>query len=203
MTTKKLLAIAALLVSANTAYAQTAARSDNTAFGTTSAEFLLLGAGARGAALGGSFAAIASDVTALYWNPGGLALMNNPGVAMSTTASTPELSSSAASTSAISTSSSTVSSRGKPSHSVSGASKAMQASSWRNVASSRQALRNPRSENCSARTTRTKLKAVVDFIVVMAGAPSGATSGCACGVDAAWRGGTCIKPMLNHTPTLK
>jgi hypothetical protein len=48
---------------------------DNTAFGTTSAEFLLLGAGARAAALGGSFAAVANDVTALYWNPAGLALM--------------------------------------------------------------------------------------------------------------------------------
>ena len=34
---------------------------DNTSYGTTSAEFLLLGAGARGTALGGSFAAIATD----------------------------------------------------------------------------------------------------------------------------------------------
>ncbi|MBI4503182.1 MAG: PorV/PorQ family protein [Gemmatimonadetes bacterium] len=48
---------------------------DNTGFGTKSAEFLLLGAGARGAALGGSFAAIANDASALYWNPAGLALM--------------------------------------------------------------------------------------------------------------------------------
>jgi hypothetical protein len=53
---------------------------DNTQFGTTSAEFLLLGAGARGAALGGSFSAVANDVTALYWNPGGLAMMERPGV---------------------------------------------------------------------------------------------------------------------------
>ena len=57
---------------------------DNTAFGTTTAEFLLLGAGARGAALGNNFAAIATDVTALYWNPAGVAEMTRPGLAIST-----------------------------------------------------------------------------------------------------------------------
>jgi len=77
-------ALMAALVAGSAAQAQTAARSDNTAFGTTSAEFLLLGAGARGAALGGSFAAIATDVTALYWNPGGLALIDHSGLTIST-----------------------------------------------------------------------------------------------------------------------
>lgn len=57
---------------------------DNTAFGTTSAEFLLLGAGARGAALGGSFAALANDVSAVYWNAAGLALMERPSLSLST-----------------------------------------------------------------------------------------------------------------------
>lgn len=57
---------------------------DNTAYGTTSAEFLLFGAGARGSALGGSFAAIANDVSALYYNPAGAALMARPGVMLST-----------------------------------------------------------------------------------------------------------------------
>ncbi|MBI4420304.1 MAG: PorV/PorQ family protein [Gemmatimonadetes bacterium] len=57
---------------------------DNTAIGTTSAEFLLLGAGARGAALGGSFAAVANDVTALYWNPAGVALMPRSQATLST-----------------------------------------------------------------------------------------------------------------------
>ena len=52
---------------------------DNTGFGTTSAEFLLLGAGARGTALGGAFAAIATDVSSLYYNPAGAALMERPG----------------------------------------------------------------------------------------------------------------------------
>ncbi|MDH3292059.1 MAG: PorV/PorQ family protein [Gemmatimonadota bacterium] len=56
---------------------------DNTAFGGSSAEFLLLGAGARGAALGSSFAAIATDATALYWNPAGVAEMARPGLSIS------------------------------------------------------------------------------------------------------------------------
>jgi len=57
---------------------------DNTAIGTTSAEFLMLGAGARGAALGGSYAALANDIDALYWNPAGLALMDRGGAMFST-----------------------------------------------------------------------------------------------------------------------
>ena len=51
---------------------------DNTAYGTTSAEFLLLGAGARGTALGGSYAAVATDASALYYNPAGAALGTRP-----------------------------------------------------------------------------------------------------------------------------
>lgn len=35
-------------------------------------EFLYLGAGSRGTAMGGAFAAIANDVSAIYWNPAGL-----------------------------------------------------------------------------------------------------------------------------------
>jgi hypothetical protein len=58
--------------------------SDNTGFGTTSAEFLLLGAGARGTALGGAFAAIATDVSSLYYNPAGAALMERPGLMIGT-----------------------------------------------------------------------------------------------------------------------
>src|SRR5215207_1573249 len=57
---------------------------DNTAYGTTSAEFLLLGAGARGTALGGSFAAIATDISALYYNPAGVALIERPGLTIGT-----------------------------------------------------------------------------------------------------------------------
>jgi hypothetical protein len=57
---------------------------DNTGFGTSSAEFLLLGAGARGMALGSAVAALTTDVTALYYNPGDLAQMSGPGVMVST-----------------------------------------------------------------------------------------------------------------------
>lgn len=56
---------------------------DNTAFGGASGEFLLLGAGARGAALGAAYAALSTDVTALYYNPAGLAQLPRPGVMVS------------------------------------------------------------------------------------------------------------------------
>jgi hypothetical protein len=55
------------------------ANQDNTSYGTTSAEFLLFGAGARGTALGGAFAAIATDVSSVYYNPGGTALVPRMG----------------------------------------------------------------------------------------------------------------------------
>ncbi len=57
---------------------------DNTGYGTTAAEFLLFGAGARGTALGTAFSAIASDVSALYYNPAGIALMPRAGAMVGT-----------------------------------------------------------------------------------------------------------------------
>lgn len=57
---------------------------NNVPFGGTSAEFLLLGAGARGTALGGAFAALADDISALYYNPAGAALIDRAGVMIST-----------------------------------------------------------------------------------------------------------------------
>jgi len=62
----------------------TETNSDNTPYGTTSAEFLLFGAGARGTALGDAFAAIATDVSSLYYNPGAAALIAGPGASFST-----------------------------------------------------------------------------------------------------------------------
>jgi hypothetical protein len=41
--------------------------------GTSAASFLKMGAGARAAAMGESFVAIANDATATYWNPAGVA----------------------------------------------------------------------------------------------------------------------------------
>ena len=63
---------------------QPVGQEDNTAYGTTAAEFLLLGAGARGTALGGSFAAIATDISALYYNPAGAALIEKAGITIGT-----------------------------------------------------------------------------------------------------------------------
>ena len=44
--------------------------------GRTSAPILVLGGGTRAAALGGAFAAVSGDVTSLFWNPSGLANMD-------------------------------------------------------------------------------------------------------------------------------
>jgi hypothetical protein len=57
---------------------------DNTGYGTAAGEFLLLGAGARGTALGGAFAALTTDVSAMYYNPAGLAQMPRPGATIGT-----------------------------------------------------------------------------------------------------------------------
>jgi hypothetical protein len=43
--------------------------------GTTAANFLKIGVGARASAMGGAFTALADDGTSLYWNPAGLAQM--------------------------------------------------------------------------------------------------------------------------------
>ncbi len=57
-----------------------------TKVGTTSAQFLKLGVGARPIALGGSFVAEASDLSTLYWNPAGLAGLSGSAVQLSHTA---------------------------------------------------------------------------------------------------------------------
>jgi opacity protein-like surface antigen len=41
--------------------------------GTTAAPFLKIGVGSRAIGMGGAFTATADDITAMYWNPGGLA----------------------------------------------------------------------------------------------------------------------------------
>ncbi len=75
---RRLSAIAVAMVIAVPATAQVAGSVDNTAYGGSSGEFLLLGAGARGAALGGAFAALSTDLTAMYYNPAGLAQLARP-----------------------------------------------------------------------------------------------------------------------------
>ncbi len=78
------LALVFLAATAEMATAQVAIDEENTNIGTASAEFLTLGAGARGMALGGSFSALVRDVEALYYNPAGLALMEGGVQAMVT-----------------------------------------------------------------------------------------------------------------------
>ncbi|MFQ5569812.1 MAG: PorV/PorQ family protein [Rhodothermales bacterium] len=56
-----------------------------TKVGTTSAQFLKIGIGARPIALGGTFVAEASDLSALYWNPAGLATLNGSSVQLAHT----------------------------------------------------------------------------------------------------------------------
>ncbi len=48
--------------------------------GTAGAQFLKIGVGARGPAMAGAFSAVASDASALYWNPAGVALVEKPEV---------------------------------------------------------------------------------------------------------------------------
>ena len=81
----RLVLLAALLGgTASGLVAQAGTDQDNTAYGTTSAEFLLLGAGARGTALGGAYIAITDGVDALYYNPAGTAFLARPAVMVGT-----------------------------------------------------------------------------------------------------------------------
>ncbi len=75
---------AVVLAAAMAAPAAAQSTQDNTAFGGASGEFLLLGAGARGVALGGGFAALTTDATAMYYNPAGLAQLARPSVEVGT-----------------------------------------------------------------------------------------------------------------------
>lgn len=47
------------------------------AAGTVGAEFLRMGAGARGMSMGEGFSSLVDDATALYWNPAALAMLEN------------------------------------------------------------------------------------------------------------------------------
>lgn len=52
------------------------------AAGTSGAQFLKMGAGARAAALADAYSAVANDVTAAYWNPSGLAQLTQTELAV-------------------------------------------------------------------------------------------------------------------------
>lgn len=56
-----------------------------TKVGTTAAQFLKIGVGSRAIALGGAYVAQANDLSALYWNPAGLAHMPGSSVQLAMT----------------------------------------------------------------------------------------------------------------------
>jgi len=78
------MALAALPFVAAGLAGQITAPSDERQRREASAEFLLLGASARGAALGGAYAALATDISALYYNPAGIAQIDHSGAMVST-----------------------------------------------------------------------------------------------------------------------
>ncbi len=68
-----ILAVLAMLQPLQAQYMVPSFRGDVTKVGTTAVPFLTIGVGARANAMGGAFASVANDVTALYWNPAGIA----------------------------------------------------------------------------------------------------------------------------------
>ncbi len=61
-------------------YAPAQSGGDVTNVATTSAPFLEIGVGARAIGMGGAFVATANDVSALYWNPSGIARQHRPAI---------------------------------------------------------------------------------------------------------------------------
>ncbi len=51
--------------------------------GTSGGQFLRVGVGARAAGMGGAFSSLADDASAIYWNPSGLAQLNQKEVSLS------------------------------------------------------------------------------------------------------------------------
>jgi hypothetical protein len=72
-----LVGIIALAVLSGSARLQAA-----TDVGRSAADFLMIGHGARAAALGGAFTAMSSEVSSAYWNPAGLSSLDRTGVSL-------------------------------------------------------------------------------------------------------------------------
>jgi len=76
----KILIIWIFLIAVTALLGKTSVASDN---GQTAADFLNIGVGARGAAMGGAFTSVSDDATSLYWNPAGLMQLNSSQVVFS------------------------------------------------------------------------------------------------------------------------
>jgi hypothetical protein len=63
-----------------TSYAQLGSKLTKT--GTTAAQFLKIGIGARSIGMGGAFGSIADDISSIYWNPAGLSRIRGNGEAI-------------------------------------------------------------------------------------------------------------------------
>jgi len=74
-----------ILIATNAVNAQLIPQLGNQRAGTSSLQFLKIGAGARATGMGETFVAVSDDITALYWNPAGLMQFNNNGVHFSHT----------------------------------------------------------------------------------------------------------------------
>jgi hypothetical protein len=64
---------------------QLTAQQEVTKVGTTAANFLVIDVGPRAAAMGSAYVSIANDVTAMYWNPAGIARVDNVAASFSNT----------------------------------------------------------------------------------------------------------------------
>ncbi|WP_456443924.1 PorV/PorQ family protein [Caldithrix abyssi] len=72
---KQIKIVLALLLTCAMSYGQYSKDVSNV--GTTAAPFLEIGVGARAIGMGGAFVATANDVSAMYWNPAGIANLKN------------------------------------------------------------------------------------------------------------------------------
>ena len=75
-----ILFITILCVCSSTFYAQ-----EVTKVGTTAANFLAIDVGPRATAMGSAYVSVANDVTSMYWNPAGIARIDNVAAAFSNT----------------------------------------------------------------------------------------------------------------------
>lgn len=74
--------IAFICLGFTNALAQDAQGQDNVSkVGTTAAQFLKIGAGARAIAMGGAYTALSEDILAIYWNPAGISRIPGNGEA--------------------------------------------------------------------------------------------------------------------------